>query len=89
MQSVELELHPAPFVTQPVINAAHYASVVKDILACEHSLFMQEPITPEVDSDQQGTLAVVIAEHVVYKPKYVEHPPLVHPVLPSQKHVDK
>ena len=47
MQSEELEMHPAPFVTQPVINAAHYASVVKDILACEHSLFMQEPITPE------------------------------------------
>ena len=74
---------------QPVKNAEHWASVVKVAAACEQSLFMQETLAPVVVVDQQGTPFAVIAEQVVCRPKYVEHPPLVHPVFPFQKHVDK
>ena len=85
----EARTHPAPLVTQPVKNAEHWASVVKVAAACVQSLFMQATFAPVVDSDQQGYPAVVIAEQVVCRPKYVAHPPLVHPVFPFQKHVDK
>ena len=89
MQTVAFETHPAPLVTHPDKNAAHYASVVRVVAACVHALFTQATLAPVVVVDQQGTPAVVIAEHVDYKPKYVEHPPLVHPVFPFQKHEDK
>ena len=81
---VEATTHPAPLVTQPVKNAAHYASVFKVVAACVHALFSHATFDPVVVVDQQGTPAVVIAEHVDYKPKYVAHPPLVHPVFPFQ-----
>ena len=84
MHSVEFETHPALFVTQPIKNSAHYASVVKVIGACSHVLFSQATYAPVIVVDQQTTPAVVIAEQVACKPKYVEHPPLVQPVLPFQ-----
>ena len=63
--------------------------MVKVAAACVQSLLMQATLAPVVDNDQQGTPAVVIAPQVDYNPKYVPHPPLVHPVFPFQKQVDK
>ena len=83
-QSVELATHPAPLVTHPDKKVVHKASVFAEFGACAQVLFMHATLAPEVESDQQGYPAVVMAEQVVYKPKYVEHPPLVHPVAPFQ-----
>ena len=88
-QSVLLATQPAPLVTHPDKKIEHYASVFTVFGACPQFLSMQALIAPDVVRDQQGTPAVVIAEHVDYKPKYVPHPPLVHPIFPFQKHEDK
>ena len=83
-QSVVLATQPAPLETHPDKNVAHNASVFAEFGACAQVLFMQATFPPEVESDQQGYPAVVIAEQVVCRPKYVAHPPLVHPVAPFQ-----
>ena len=54
MQGVLLGTHPAPFVTQPVKNAAHKTSVFRVDAAWEHNFKIQGVVpTVTVDSCQQ------------------------------------
>ena len=72
-------------MTQPAKNVKHSASVFKVNGACEHNFKIQGVVaTVTVDSYQQICPAVVIDEQAVCRPKYDEHPPLVHPVFPFQ-----
>ena len=82
--------HPAPLVTHSVRKAAQAVSEVSVFAAWEHNLTMQGVVATETDDGyQHGDPEAVIPEQNACKPKYVPHPPLVHPVFPFHEHEDK